>query len=114
MLIVLSWWLTVTRDCAGEAVVQWTTRRSRGGRVVWGYRSGKYTHSAAASDLSYRREDMCGAPASEVRCSHQFAIGAAPAATHARYQLISLLGLRGTWARCLVAHASDGSVAWQT
>jgi hypothetical protein len=45
----------------GEAVVQWTTGKTRGGYVKWGYQSGRYKHAVHAQDLTYTREDMCGA-----------------------------------------------------
>ena len=58
--------ITLTGDNT-EAVVQWTTHDTAGGIVQLGRRSGKYTSTFDASDMTYDRTDMCGGAAKHVR-----------------------------------------------
>lgn len=44
-------------------LVQWTTKNSSAPEVKWGSQPGKYPYSAAASSLTYTKDDLCGPPA---------------------------------------------------
>ncbi len=44
-------------------LVQWTTKNSSAPEVKWGLQSGKYSDQAAASSMTYTKEDLCGPPA---------------------------------------------------
>ncbi len=44
-------------------LIQWTTKNSSAPEARWGLQSGKYTAKAAASSMTYTKEDLCGAPA---------------------------------------------------
>lgn len=46
-----------------EMLIQWTTKNSSAPEVRWGLQSGMYTAKAAASSMTYTKEDLCGAPA---------------------------------------------------
>ena len=44
-------------------LIQWTTKNSSAPEVRWGLKSGTYTAKAAATSITYTKEDLCGAPA---------------------------------------------------
>ena len=46
-----------------EMLVQWTTKDSPSPEVRWGFQSGQYPYKAAASSLTYTKDDLCGPPA---------------------------------------------------
>ena len=46
-----------------EMLIQWTTRNSSSPEVKWGSQPGHYPYKAAASSLTYTKEDLCGPPA---------------------------------------------------
>ncbi|GMH34491.1 hypothetical protein BSKO_02325 [Bryopsis sp. KO-2023] len=49
----------------GEMLIQWTTKDRGSPRAMWGAESNEYTHSVEGGTVTYSKEDLCGAPATE-------------------------------------------------